>query len=63
MAQEDKELSYRYKCTQCGTVMMRKTKVKPTECTFCGGYNIINVDQGDRSTRFGKTKPAKIVTK
>lgn len=63
MTEENKGIVYKYKCTQCGTIMLQKTEVKPMQCTFCGDFNIVPADQGDRSTRFGKTKPAEIVTK
>lgn len=63
MTEENKVRSHLYKCTQCGTLMPRTSAIKPVQCTFCGGHNIVKVDQGDRSTRFGETKPAKIVTK
>lgn len=63
MVEKNKAERHLYKCTQCGTLMPRRLATKPLKCTFCGSHNIINVDQGDRSTRFGETKPAKIVTK
>lgn len=63
MTEKNKAGLHLYKCSQCGTLMPRSSAVKPLKCELCGSHNIINVDQGDRSTRFGETKPAKIVTK
>jgi len=55
--------SNHYRCRQCGAILVAQSAEKPFRCNRCGSYNIIDLTQDDRSTRFGETKPAKMVTK